>query len=128
MKKGTFLYSVIKEKCPRCQEGNLFKHPNIYSLRDIGGMPDKCPVCGQDFLMEDGFFLGATYVSYGIAIAISVPILAVMAMVFHVDILLILPVILVVLTLLLPPIMRYSRSIWFNFFVHYDPHWREKQL
>lgn len=125
MKKGTFLYSVIREKCPRCQEGDLFKDPHMYSLHDIGGMPEKCPVCGQDFMIEDGFFLGATYVSYAIAIAIAVPVMAFMALVLDTGIWIILAAILVILLLLLPPVMRLSRSIWFNFFVHYDADWKK---
>lgn len=126
IRKGSFFYSVIHEKCPRCQEGDLFKNKHMYSLRDIGGMPDQCPVCGQDYRIEDGFFLGATYVSYAMGIAISVPVLAILAVVFHLDILVILPILLVILVLLTPPIVRYSRSIWFNFFVHYDPDWKKE--
>lgn len=126
MKKG-FMYSVIKEKCPRCNEGDLFKHKGLWSLKEIGKTHDKCSVCGQDFKMEDGFFLGATYVSYAFCIAIAVPILLVLAVGFQVDFLIILGVIGVVLALFTPPIIRYSRSIWFNMFVHYEKDWKTKE-
>lgn len=121
------MYSVIKEKCPRCNEGELFKHKGLWSLKEIGKTHDKCSVCGQDFKMEDGFFLGATYVSYAFCIAIAVPILLVLAVGFQVDFLIILGVIGVVLALFTPPIIRYSRSIWFNMFVHYEKDWKTKE-
>ncbi len=125
MKKG-FVYSVVKEKCPRCNEGDLFKHKGLWSLKDIGATHERCSVCNQDFMMEDGFYLGATYVSYAFAVGIAVPILTILSIGFGVDFFIILGVILVVLLLLTPPIMRYSRSIWFNFFVHYDKDWKQE--
>lgn len=126
MQKG-FVYSVIKEKCPRCNEGDLFVHKGLWSLKEIGKMPDRCPVCNQDFKMEDGFFLGATYVSYAMAIAVAVPLLLVLAVGFHVDFLIILGVMVVVLALLTPPMVRTSRSIWFNMFVYYEKDWKTKE-
>ena len=120
MEKGTFWYSVVKEKCPRCQEGDLFVSKNWYSLRNIGGTPDRCPVCGQDFKMEDGFFLGATYVSYAITIGITVPLLAVLYFAFHLEYMKLLPLFILLLLVLMPPVLRVSRAIWFNFFVHYE--------
>lgn len=123
MEKGTFWYSVVKEKCPRCQEGNLFVSNNWYSLRNIGGMPDRCPVCGQDFKMEDGFFLGATYVSYAITIAITVPLLALAYFLFQLEYKQLLPAFILLLVVLMPPVLRISRVIWFNFFVQYEPDW-----
>ena len=125
MEKGTFWYSVVKEKCPRCQEGDLFVSKNWYALRNIGGTPDRCPVCGQDYKMEDGFFLGATYVSYGITIGLTVPILAAAYVLFHLEYMQLLPLIIGLLVVLMPPVLRVSRSIWFNFFVHYEPNWAE---
>lgn len=123
MEKG-FWYSVVKDKCPRCNEGNLFINKNWYTIRNIGAMPDRCSVCGQDFRVEDGFYLGATYVSYGITVAITVPILALAYVLFHLDFMLLLPIFILLLVILMPPIVRVSRSIWFNFFVHYDPEWK----
>lgn len=126
MNKG-FMYSVIKEKCPRCNEGELFVHKGLWSLKDIGKTHDKCDVCGQDFRMEDGFFLGATYVSYAFGIAIAVPTVVILALFFKVDFLIILGIIAFILAILTPPIVRYSRSIWFNMFVFYDKDWKDKE-
>lgn len=35
-------------------------------------MHDNCPVCGQKYDMENGFWFGTGYVSYALAVAISV--------------------------------------------------------
>jgi Protein of unknown function (DUF983) len=39
-------------------------------------MYDRCPVCGLRFEREEGYFLGAMYISYGLAIVIIVLIAA----------------------------------------------------
>ena len=124
MQKG-FWYSVFKSKCPRCNEGNLFINKNWYTLRNIGAMPDRCAVCGQDYRMEDGFYLGATYVSYAITVGITVPLLAGAYFLFHLDFMALLPIFVVLLIVLMPPILRISRAIWFNFFVHYEEDWKK---
>lgn len=124
MEKG-FWYSVVKDKCPRCNEGDLFVSKNWYSFKNIGRMPDRCAVCGQDFKMEDGFYLGATYVSYAITVAVTVPLLALAYYLFRLDFMALLPIFIVLLFVLMPPVLRVSRSIWFNFFVHYEPDWKK---
>ncbi len=124
MRKG-FIYSVVHDKCPRCNEGDLFVNKNWYTAKNIGVMPDQCAVCGQDFKIEDGFFLGATYVSYALTIALTVPLLAVSYFVFNLDFMWMLPVLAVLLFLLMPPILRLSRSIWINFFVYYEEDWKK---
>lgn len=124
MQRG-FIYSVVKGKCPRCNEGNLFINKNRYTAKNIGKMPDNCPVCGQDFKIEDGFYLGATYVSYAITVALMVPLLAISYFLFNLDFMWLLPVMVVLLVLLMPPILRISRAIWINFFVHYNPEWKK---
>lgn len=124
MEKG-FWYSVVKDKCPRCNEGDLFINKNWYKLNNIAAMPDRCPVCGQDFKIEDGFYLGATYVSYGITVGLAVPLLAAAYYLFHLDFMALLPILVALLLVLTPPIVRVSRSIWINFFVHYDPEWKK---
>lgn len=124
MRKG-FWYSVVKDKCPRCNEGDLFVNKNWYKLSKIAAVHDHCHVCGQDFKVEDGFYLGATYVSYAITVGFTVPLLAVSYYVFDLDFMALLPIMIGLLLVLTPPIVRISRSIWINFFVHYDPDWKK---
>ena len=74
MKKGTKLYSILNNKCPRCHEGKFFDSANPYNLAKMTSMPDKCPECGQPYEPEPGFYFGAMYVSYALGVALFVTI------------------------------------------------------
>ena len=55
------LAAMLRRRCPRCREGRVFAGP----LR----MNETCPVCGLKFGRgEPGYFTGAMYVSYALAI------------------------------------------------------------
>ena len=67
-KKGKRLYSILHFKCPQCHEGEFFvSHP--YDLKRVGNLHEKCPNCGLKYEKEVGFYYGAMYVSYGLAVA-----------------------------------------------------------
>ena len=73
--KGTKLYSILGQKCPRCQEGPLFINKNPYKLKNWDKMHSDCPVCELHYEREPGFFQGAMYVSYALGVALSVAVL-----------------------------------------------------
>lgn len=54
------LRAILRHLCPRCRQGRIF--------RGWLAMYDVCPVCGLKFNREQGYFLGAMYVSYGLSI------------------------------------------------------------
>jgi hypothetical protein len=69
-----FLWSILSMKCPRCRRGSMFTEKNPYKslkLSKIFEMPGNCPVCGQKFDLEPGFWYGTGYVSYALAVAVS---------------------------------------------------------
>ena len=119
MKKGTKLYSILRLKCPRCHEGNLFLTRNPYSYSNLEKMPSNCPVCNEKNWPEPGFYYGAMYVSYALTIVLSVAIFVAMIVLWHFDVVWYLTINTVSILLLFPPIFRVSRAIWFNFFVSY---------
>lgn len=125
--KGSMLNGIIKMKCPRCQESNLFSDPNPYNLSKLLKMPDRCDKCGQKFEIEPGFFYGSMYVSYGLSIAYLVAVWVAMIVLypdFNVTEYLVIAVgSLIALT---PLFFRLSRSVWIHFFVKYDEHAIEK--
>jgi|HubBroStandDraft_6_1064221.scaffolds.fasta_scaffold627267_1 uncharacterized protein (DUF983 family) len=57
--------AIRHELCPRCRQGPLFRSP-IY--KGWLAMFERCPVCGLKYEREQGYFLGAMYVSYGLSI------------------------------------------------------------
>ena len=57
--------SILRQRCPRCREGRIFR----YSIfRGLPKMYERCPVCDLKFEREPGYFLGAMYISYGLAV------------------------------------------------------------
>lgn len=65
--KRSTLASILRQLCPRCREGSIFR----YSIfRGFPKMHDRCPVCDLKFDRESGYFLGAMYISYGLGIVI----------------------------------------------------------
>ena len=50
----------------------MFTYHNPYELKRMMKMPETCPVCGQPFEIEVGFYYGTGFVSYALAVAVSV--------------------------------------------------------
>lgn len=63
--------ACLKGKCPNCEKGNVYEKSGSFSF-SLPKMKENCDECGHRFLKEPGFFYGAMYVSYGLAIAIAV--------------------------------------------------------
>src|ERR1700754_418539 len=70
--KPNLILSVLRNRCSRCRRGRLFVDGNAYHLKRFMKMYDNCPVCGQPFEIEVGFWYGTGFVSYGLAVAVSV--------------------------------------------------------
>ena len=133
-KVPSYLISLLKNKCPRCREGDLFVFNEPYKLS--GGknvkMHDKCPVCGQPTEIEVGFYYGTSYVSYALTVAFSGFSFALwfVTIGFNLEdnrIFWWLGLNALVLMLLQPLFMRISRSMWISWFVKYDPNWKQTQ-
>ncbi len=84
-------------------------------------MPDQCPDCGQDFVIEPGFYFGATYVSYALNVAWLIPTFVLIRFGLGLPYSYFVVVMFLLLPVLVPVIFRWSRSIWLRFFVKYDP-------
>ena len=58
--------SILAEKCPNCGQGHVFqKRTNPLKFPE---MKASCDICGYRFEREPGYFLGAMYLSYGLAV------------------------------------------------------------
>ena len=120
MKKGTKLYSILKMRCPKCQEGKfLVTHP--YNFANMGEIYSHCPNCGLDYMPEPGFYYGAMYVSYGLSVAVFVTIWASCNWFFdNVGVWTQITLVLIALIGLGPYLYSLSKIIWANFFIKYD--------
>src|SRR5215813_11729589 len=65
-------FNLFKCRCPRCREGAMFVNKNPYNLKETLKMNRECPVCGQPFNIEVGFYYGSSYISYALTVALSV--------------------------------------------------------
>ncbi|CAN5204977.1 hypothetical protein BH10PLA2_BH10PLA2_24180 [soil metagenome] len=112
---ATTLWALLRQRCPRCRRGKMF--------RGSFAMNDPCPYCGLLFQREEGYFLGAMYMSFPITSAILIPIFFVLCE--------LLPdwnsLVIVALTTLIylptmPSVFRYSRVLWIYFDRLGDPY------
>jgi uncharacterized protein (DUF983 family) len=57
--------AILRQMCPRCRSARIFRK-SIFS--GFPRMFECCPNCGLKFEREQGYFLGAMYISYGLAL------------------------------------------------------------
>jgi uncharacterized protein (DUF983 family) len=109
------LAGILARRCSRCRQGAIFRSAWV--------MNDDCPLCGLDFDRgEPGYFTGAMYVSY----ALAIPLIALLTLIEHLivaDWSLFRLVVLAALLCLpvVPWIWQYSRVIWIYFDQYFDP-------
>lgn len=119
--KGSKLYSVLHLKCPRCQEGDLFKEGFSYRFSKITEMHSHCPHCNLKYEREPGFFYGAMYVSYALTVALWVAVaIAHYVLSDAINPWLFIFTGIMLLLILLPGIYRISRVIWLMIFVPFE--------
>ncbi len=106
--------AILRLRCPICGAGRVFS--------GTFAMPECCPACGLKFQREPGYFLGAMYFSY----ALAIPIIFVLTVIAY----LLLPhrhlyehVLLAWVAFLpfVPAVYRYSRVMWIHFDRYFDP-------
>jgi len=123
------VFNVFKCKCPRCRRGDMFENKNPYALRTTMRMNKECPVCGQPFNIEVGFYYGSSYVSYAASIALSVASFVAWWAIIGFSLqdnrffywLIFNSLFLIAAQ---PYLMRLARTGWLMFFVRYDINWR----
>jgi len=132
-KSPLYLWTVLSNKCPRCREGDLFVTKSSFDFKSGMKMHERCPQCGQPTEIEVGFYYGTSFVSYAITVALSVATFVAWWIILGFSlndnsIFYWLGFNAVVLLILQPPIMRFSRTLWLSWFVKYDPNWKENKI
>ena len=118
--------SLLRNKCPRCRKGDIYKNKNPYRLKKLYAMHGFCPVCGQKIQQRIGYWYIANYITYALSLAFSFITLVLYWMfigitwrdnsIFHwfiANCLLLLAVI--------PLLIRLGRTLYLYFTVRYDP-------
>ena len=106
------LAAIVQQQCPRCLQGQVFA--------TLFHMHEQCPVCGLRFEREPGYFTGAMYLSYGVAIIVTSPVWLIMAWLGRPlgEVLLVIGPVLV---LGCPWLFRYARVLWLHLDHAVDP-------
>ena len=63
----SLLADILHQRCPRCRSGRIYRGSAFVGFPK---MNERCPACQLRFEREAGYFLGAMYISYGLALAI----------------------------------------------------------
>ena len=67
--QGQVITRGLTHRCPNCGGGHLFKEGTLFQLNDA------CPDCHLRFEKDEGFFLGAMALNYGVTVvAFLVPV------------------------------------------------------
>lgn len=127
------MWSMLRMKCPRCRRGPMFKNNNPYKslkLSHIFDMYDNCPVCNQKYDLEAGFWFGTGYVSYALAVAVSVATFIAWVVLIGIStddnrIFWWLGFNTLFLVVMQPWLMRLSRVIYIRIFVRYNKNYTE---
>ena len=108
--------AIARLRCPECRDGAVY-------VNRFFKMHQNCPVCRCTYDREPGYFLGAMYFSY----AMAIPTIGVITLLLWLFALrtwqphwVLFPAIVLSLPFLLP-IWRYSRVAWMHFDRKFDP-------
>ena len=133
--KPNYLWSMFTMRCPRCRRGDMFKNNNPYKklkLSSILDMHERCPVCNQKFDLEPGFWYGTGYVSYALVVLFSAITFVAWWIIIGISaddnrVLFWLLFNAVLIVILQPWFMRFSRVVYLNFFVKYNENYDKEE-
>ena len=116
----SLLQSVFDMKCPRCRKGDLFTASSSFNYKQMTEMPDACPVCGQKYLLEPGFYYGAMFISYIICGVTFLAFIAFCMFVLKLSVNMSFVFLIILVAIFFGWIFRISRSIWIHINVKYQ--------
>lgn len=111
--------SILKLKCPRCREGELFQKKGLLIYRGMFDMSERCSSCNLKFEREPGFWIGALWASYPLVIVIELPFLFLALFGGWEKPYLALFIMIIAFIVLCPVFIRLGRSIWIHAWVKY---------
>ena len=121
--------ALLALRCPRCHEGKLFSYSAL-NVTKFALMPAQCPVCGQSFEPEPGFYFGSMYITFAFNVAtmfaVGIPLYFIFG---DPDTWVYVVTVTVVALLLTPLVLRYSRAIMLYLFggTRYDADWQSRR-
>jgi hypothetical protein len=124
LSKGSKLYSILFNKCPKCHTSNFWASDNPFKnmFFSTENSCKTCENCSLDYELETGFWYGSMYVSYAISVAVMLLFWSLTTFLFS-TITTFNEILIIVIAIILVSPLNYhvSRLIWINFFVKYIP-------
>lgn len=120
LKKGNKMYSIFTGACPKCHHESMYINKNPYVVSETLKMHERCSQCKTKYKIEPSFFYGSMYVSYGVGIAFAFAAFLISYGLFESSRNIAFLSIVITMIVCLPIILRLSRNIWINLFMHYD--------
>lgn len=114
------VYSVVKNKCAQCHQGDFFIDQNPFHLKKFDKMHANCSYCNLKYEKEPGFFFGAMYVSYALMSALFISSFVIDNLWIHSETWQYMTFLITTMILLVPVTYRWSRLIWHNFFTKFN--------
>ncbi|MGL5112935.1 MAG: DUF983 domain-containing protein [Flavobacterium sp.] len=124
LKKGSKLNSILTGTCPKCQNESMYQEKNPFRISKVLTMNETCSHCGLRYQIEPSFFYGAMYVSYGLNVALGIAAFIISFLLCKSSLKVSFLAIIATLVVLFPLVLRWSRNIYINIFVDYDPSWK----
>ena len=124
LNKGSKLYSILFNLCPKCHEGRFWKTNNPFKniLLKNSESSISCEKCLIKYELEIGFWYGAMYISYAIGVALMLFLWGVLSFFFPLmDVLLLISLVVIGILIFSPINYHLSRLIWINIFIKYQP-------
>ena len=121
MKLSDKLFSVVKNRCPKCHKAPVFQTDNPFNLKRFDNMNTSCPCCGETYYKEPGFFYGAMVVSYMLNGALFIFSFLGIYIPFDIEAIPFIVTLSAVVVVLSPLTFRLARLVWLNVFIGYDP-------
>jgi uncharacterized protein (DUF983 family) len=118
--------AMLALRCPQCHQGKLFSYSAL-NITKFAQMPAACPVCGQSFEPEPGFYFGSMYITFAFNVAtmfaVGVPLFYFFG---NPDTWVYVGAVTGITLLLTPLILRYSRAMMLYWFggAHFNPKWQ----
>jgi uncharacterized protein (DUF983 family) len=113
-------YSVVFNKCPQCHQGKVLQF-KPYQLNKMLDTETCCSNCQLKYEKEPGFFYGALYVSYALTSGIFIVAYLLQILLLNLPLMQFAVFMVLLLLFTFPMIARWSRILWLNFFVKYQP-------
>ena len=109
---GQAFYRGIRLKCPICCKGRLFE--------GFIRMQKSCSVCAFHFERGPGYFLGSTYINYGVTTLLTTWTYMVLRFGLDMSKSVLIPVLATFCVIFPVVFFRYARSLWLSFDCYFD--------